>query len=81
MVTVRDLPIAGVPMLLKWRKRVFHCRYALCPNKTWTELHDAIAPRAVLTDRARQGRSSRSATTTGRSRPSPTSSASPGTRS
>ena len=26
----------------------------MCPNKTWTEQHDAIAPRAVLTDRARQ---------------------------
>lgn len=54
VVTVRDLPIAGVPVLLRWRKRVFHCRYVLCPNKSWTEQHDAIAPRAVLTDRARQ---------------------------
>ncbi|WP_395729245.1 ISL3 family transposase [Nakamurella sp.] len=53
-VTVRDLPAAGVPVVIRWRKRIFECRYALCPNKTWTELHPAIASRAVLTDRARQ---------------------------
>ena len=53
-VTVRDLPAAGVPVVIRWRKRIFECRYALCPNKTWTEIHPAIASRAVLTDRARQ---------------------------
>ena len=53
-VTVRDLPTAAVPVLTRWRKRVFHCPHALCPNKSWTEQHAAIAPRAVLTDRARQ---------------------------
>src|SRR6478752_2840043 len=53
-VTVRDLPAAGVPVVIRWRKRIFECRYALCPNKTWTEQHPAIASRAVLTDRARQ---------------------------
>jgi len=53
-VLVRDLPIADTPVLLRWRKRVFACRYALCENNTWTEEHDAIAPRAVLTERARQ---------------------------
>ena len=53
MVTVRDLPIAGVPVLLRWRKRVFVCRHRLCENNTWSEEHDAIAPRAVLTERAR----------------------------
>ena len=52
-VTVRDLPVAGVPVLIRWRKRVFHCRHVLCPNKSWTEQHEAIAPRAVLTERAR----------------------------
>ena len=36
-VTVRDLPAAGVPVVIRWRKRIFECRYALCPNKTWTE--------------------------------------------
>jgi len=80
-VTVRDLPIAGTPVRLRWRKRVFECRYALCPNKTWTEQHDAIAPRAVLTDRARQwafeqvGHHDRAVCG------SPTNSAWPGTRS
>src|SRR6478672_501321 len=53
-VTVRDLPAAGVPVVIRWRKRIFECRYALCPTKTWTEQHPAIASRAVLTDRARQ---------------------------
>ncbi len=53
-VTVRDLPIADTPVMLRWRKRVFECRYALCEKNTWTEEHDAIAPRAVLTERARQ---------------------------
>src|SRR3954452_22631300 len=32
-VTVRDLPVAGVPVLIRWRKRVFHCPHVLCPNK------------------------------------------------
>ena len=54
MVTVRDRPAASVPVLLRWRKRTFNCRHVLCPNKSWTEQHDAIAPRAVLTERARQ---------------------------
>ncbi len=53
-VTVRDLPAAGVPVVIRWRKRIFECRYALCPNKTWTEQNPAIASRAVLTDRTRQ---------------------------
>jgi transposase len=53
-VTVRDLPVAETPRVLRWRKRVFECRYTLCEAKTWTETHEAIAPRAVLTERARQ---------------------------
>ena len=53
-VTVRDLPTGGTPVIIRWRKRIFECRYALCENKTWTEQHDAIASRAVLTERARQ---------------------------
>jgi transposase len=53
-VTVRDLPVAGVPVRICWRKRVFVCRHGLCENKTWSEEHDSIAARAVLTERARQ---------------------------
>jgi transposase len=53
-VTVRDLPVAEVGRVLRWRKRIFECRHVLCPRKTWTEQHPAIASRAVLTERARQ---------------------------
>jgi transposase len=52
--TVRDLPAGGVPVVLRWCKRVFECRYSLCEKKTWTEQHEAIAPRMVLTDRAQR---------------------------
>ena len=75
-VTVRDLPTGGTPVIIRWRKRVFECRYALCERKTWTEQHEAIASRAVLTERARQW-----ASVTGPCRRSPTSSEWPGTRS
>lgn len=52
-VWVRDLPIAGRPVVLCWHKRIWCCPHALCPRKTWTEQHPAIAPRACLTERAR----------------------------
>ena len=32
-VTVRDLPAAGVPVVIRWRKRIFECRYPLCPPR------------------------------------------------
>ena len=51
---VRDLPIGGRPVVICWVKRVWCCRHARCPVKTWTETHSAIAPRAALTERARQ---------------------------
>lgn len=51
---VRDLPLAGRAVVLCWWKRVWCCPHPLCETKTWTERHDAIAPRAVLTERARQ---------------------------
>jgi transposase len=51
---VRDLPIAGRPVVLCWWKRVWCCPYPLCEQKSWTERHPAIAPRAALTERARQ---------------------------
>ncbi|WP_219419406.1 transposase family protein [Pseudonocardia nigra] len=49
---VGDLSIAGRPVVLCWVKRVWECPHRRCPKRTWTERHDAIAPRAVLTDRA-----------------------------
>ena len=51
---VRDLPIAGRPVVLCWWKRVWCCPHPLCEQKTWTERHPAIPPRAALTERARQ---------------------------
>jgi transposase len=50
---VRDLPIGGRLVVICWVKRVWCCAHTLCPVKTWTETHPAIAPRAALTERAR----------------------------
>jgi len=52
-VVVRDLPVAGRPAKLRWRKRLWRCHEPVCPVRTWTERHEAIAPRASLTDRAK----------------------------
>jgi transposase len=52
-VVVRDLPVAGRPVVLLWSKRIWRCADADCETKTWTETSEAIAPRAVLTERAR----------------------------
>ena len=50
---VRDLPIGGRAVVLCWWKRVWCCPQQLCEQRTWTEQHPAIAPRAGLTERAR----------------------------
>jgi transposase len=52
-VTVRDLPIAGRPTVLVWSKRLWRCLEPRCAQRTWSETHQAIRPRAVLTERAR----------------------------
>ncbi len=52
-VRVRDLPIADRRVVLVWRKRLWRCPERDCSVKTWSEETDAIAPRAVLTERAR----------------------------
>src|SRR3954468_11947240 len=68
---VADLPIAGRPVVLCWVKRIWACRYRDCSTRTWTERHPAIAPRAVLTDRAAAGAVddvARGATVAGRAR-------------
>jgi transposase len=49
---VADLPIAGRPVVLCWVKRIWCCPHPACPKRTWTETHEAIPPRAVLTARA-----------------------------
>jgi hypothetical protein len=41
------------PVVLWWRKRIWRCRESTCGVRTWTERVTGIAPRAVLTERAR----------------------------
>jgi transposase len=41
-------------VVLCWWKRIWCCPHSRCSKKTWTETHPAIAPRAVLTERAQQ---------------------------
>jgi transposase len=52
-VVVRDLPLADRPVVLVWNKRLWRCPEPDCPACTWSEESDEIAPRAVLTERAR----------------------------
>jgi transposase len=40
-------------VVLVWRKRIWRCREPACGVRTWTERVAGIAPRAVLTQRAR----------------------------
>ena len=37
----------------RWVKRIWSCPQPLCEQRTWTERHAAIAPRAGMTERAR----------------------------
>jgi zinc-finger of transposase IS204/IS1001/IS1096/IS1165/Helix-turn-helix domain of transposase family ISL3 len=53
LVRVQDLPIGGRPVVLAWRKRLWRCREPACGVRTWTERVTGIAPRTVLTQRAR----------------------------
>ena len=52
-VKVRDLPLADRPVGLVWAKRLWRCPEPACPMGSWSEESDEIAPRAVLTERAR----------------------------
>lgn len=52
-VVVRDVDAFGRRVQLRWRKRRWRCPEQLCLVRTWTETSEAIAPRAVLTERAR----------------------------
>jgi transposase len=52
-VKVRDLPMAGRPVVLVWAKRLWRCPDSDCEVSTWSETSDAIAPRASLSERAR----------------------------
>ena len=48
---VRDLPVGPKATRLIWHKREWRCRDC---RRSWREQHPDIAPRAVLTERARQ---------------------------
>ncbi len=52
-VKVRDLPIAGRPVVLVWSKRIWRCPEPSCEASTWSERSPAIGERASLTERAR----------------------------
>ena len=52
-VRVRDLPAGDRPVVLVWRKRIWRCADPDCDVGTWSEETDAVAARAVLTERAR----------------------------
>ncbi|MQB02464.1 MAG: hypothetical protein GEU78_20015 [Actinobacteria bacterium] len=43
---VRDLPMCGRPVILRWRKRRWRCTYC---SKTWTESHPQVPPRTRMT--------------------------------
>jgi transposase len=53
-VTVRDLPIAGVPTVIVWAKRTWRCREERCERGSWSETSTEIGVRASLTERARR---------------------------
>ncbi len=53
-VEVRDVAVAGRPTRLVWRKRRWQCPDADCPKGSWRERHEAIRPRALLSERARR---------------------------
>jgi transposase len=50
-VRVRDLSMAGRPVVLVWAKRTWRCPDPDCATRTWTETTDAIGARASLTER------------------------------
>jgi transposase len=52
-VKVRDLSMAGRPVVLVWAKRTWRCPDPDCATTTWSETSDAIGARASLTERAR----------------------------
>ena len=54
VVKVRDLPAGDRPVVVVWRKRIWRCPDPDCEVRTWSEETDAIAAKAVLTERARE---------------------------
>jgi transposase len=50
----RDLPVAGRPVRLRWRKRRWRCDTQACPRRSFTESVAQVPARARLTLRLRQ---------------------------
>lgn len=49
---LHDLPCAGVPVRVVWRKRRYRCHETAREVTTFCELHELVAPRGKLTTRA-----------------------------
>ena len=52
-VAVRDLEVAGCPVVVIWRKRRWRCPEASCGKRSWTESCPFAASRKVLSERVR----------------------------
>jgi hypothetical protein len=52
-MVIRDLPLADRPVVVVWCKRLWRSPEPARPARSWSEECDQIAPRAVLTERAR----------------------------
>jgi transposase len=50
--TVGDTPCFGVPVRVRWLKRIWRCPEPACPKKTFSEVHEFAAPRTKLSARA-----------------------------
>lgn len=51
-VRVRDLPVAGRPVVLCWSKRIWRCPDPDCETVTWSETSPAVEASGLLTVRA-----------------------------
>jgi transposase len=59
-ILVRDLPMSGRTVVLRWRKRRWRCGYC---GSTWTETHPEIPARARMTLRFKRHLAARAAAT------------------
>ena len=50
---VKDLPASGQAVELWWRKRRLVCGEPLCPRRSFTQVAEAVRPRARVTERLR----------------------------
>ena len=49
---VADAPAFGVPVQVRWRKRLWRCRQASCSMRTFSETHAFASARSRLSTRA-----------------------------